>query len=70
MTTQTNTTVYRYDADRGEHLSTERATCEVCGTEGWRGDFADQGGIVPDERGRPVCDYCARAADAHVAGVA
>lgn len=54
-----NTTVYLYTEDRGEYLSTERATCEHCGAEGWLGDFPWQGGVVADERGDLTCDACA-----------
>jgi len=56
-TEPTNTTVYRSSLDWGEQLSTERASCEECGTEGWRGDFPDQGGIVHYE-GTLICDPC------------
>lgn len=54
---EANTTVYRY-TERGEHLSEERATCTRCGVEGWRGDWPDQGGIVPLDS-EMLCDDCA-----------
>lgn len=59
MTTTTpNATVYRYTDDLGEHLSTERTTCTCCQTEGWRGDWPDQGGVVPSGSDL-LCDDCA-----------
>ena len=60
-TTTINTTVYRVDSNGREALSTERATCAACGAEGWRGDWPEQGGIVPDPArgGRLYCDDCA-----------
>lgn len=45
--------------DGREVPSTEPATCAECGADGLRGDFPDQGGIVPDASGRLVCDGCA-----------
>ena len=56
LVTPINTTVYRASPE-GEWISTERASCEECGAEGWRGDFPDQGGIVHYE-GKLTCDPC------------
>ena len=58
---ETNTSVYVYTDERGEHLSAERAACHACEREGWLGDFPGQGGIVTDERGELPCDDCAEA---------
>lgn len=54
----TNTTVHRVNDEGSAVLSTERATCANCGTEGWRGDWPDEGGIVPLDC-RLLCDTCA-----------
>lgn len=55
--TEENKTVYRH-TEEGTVLSTERATCDSCGTEGWRGDWSDEGGIVPLDSAM-LCDDCA-----------
>lgn len=47
------------DADGGAVPSTTEATCDVCGVTGWVSDWPDQGGIVADPQGDPICDDCA-----------
>jgi hypothetical protein len=52
-------TVHRVNGDGAAVPSAEPAQCAVCKTDGLRGDFPDEGGIVPDASGRPLCDFCA-----------
>ena len=52
-------TVTRIDETGSEGPSDIPATCDLCGIRGLRGDWPDQGGIVPDSGGRLLCDDCA-----------
>jgi len=50
----------------GEYLSTERATCDICGRKGWRADWPEgdsEDVLVADPRrgGKPTCGDCAGA---------
>ena len=59
-TNNTNTTVTRIDRRNCcEVYSTERVNCSICGVDGWRGDFPNQGGIVYGPDGNLTCDDCA-----------
>jgi hypothetical protein len=52
-------TVYRVDGNGAETPSREWAECSLCKTQGLRGDFPGEGGIVPNANGRLLCDFCA-----------